>query len=488
MSALTQANQNRVSALKFLNVFIVARADLNHFQQKAALEKLKFSKKENTVDKDQQPTTLHSASSSSSSVVSISSISSASSTWGLPPPAQSRDGSSGMNSRFFTPAPTNGNVLVPNSSPNHIPGSSSPTNSHGRGQGRTNGYYRPPPQARLPLAADPIAGPSNFSHSHSAPYDLYSPPQPRNQFASSVSSPNLPRFPPAFASPPPSSLISPSATPDSPAVRRLGQRIPPARPSGSDDTLPVPPPKAEVKARVAQPSTVSPASSAASASGEDKEFNRFRFTFVEFEMAKVSAAWKQSGRDPKKAEQLLKDPNWVWKVVAPLPPPKVVSPSAASGRAQEVRDEARRQREAGKERAKKSAIYAARNDLEKRGESSTPPRGAASAVVPESPASPEIVRRKGKRGRLAVETDDEEDEANTPASDAEPSRIRRRVVSDDDVEILPAARAPSTPPRPSKRAVKSDSQAALEYLNTQGVDALRELTGSIYSAFTFRHL
>ncbi|EIM83101.1 uncharacterized protein STEHIDRAFT_64436 [Stereum hirsutum FP-91666 SS1] len=280
-------------------------------------------------------------------------------------------------------------------------------------------------------------------------------------------------------------------SPASPEVRRPGQRQPVAGTVGSSNSRVLP--QASLSSDESTSESVKvgttrivrgtrpvahsrQSSDPNSVSDADRaKFNKFRFTFPEFEEAKVKAAWKIAGGDPTVATNIIRDPSF--KLPSTPSPVHAPAPSAAvsthtpasaskhehppSGRVKEFEEATRAQRAAQKERGRSSKIYAHR-PLEVKQPSprkTTPPRVLSKAESPlspppPSPPSPEVVRPKRLTKRKVVESDEE-----------------------SEIEISEADSGPSSLPISRKSEGTSDERRVLNYFNSVGADSLQQLTG-----------
>lgn len=417
--------------------------------QNAALDQLRFKKKQKASAISQ----------GTSAPPSTSSISSSESRSSVSMPAQSRDATAQiMPSRFFAPPPKpNGTVLVPSSSPLLA--------APATGQNHTAHHNEPVPSLSFVAAGhafshDPLSVPSGFTNGNK-PTDAS--PTSMTGLVRSRGEDDASDAPPRKRTRPPSSddVLDLFNVPDSPIVQKPGQR------------------RASITARIANMSTSSdesvldtsatssrivrgarpPNLSATEITDDGPGFLLFRISFPQFEEGKVRAAWRQAGRDVRSATALLLDPTFSYR---PTPPPTSKAPSPVvspvTGRIKELEDARHAERAAAKEKGKKSMIYAARTNLAPR--SPTPPLTRPSVTTEVSsqlsPNSPVVPIRHLKRPKRITESDDEEQGQSGP--DEGSSRSRQRV------EMSKAS---------------SDERRALVYFNSTSAEGLQELTGAL---------
>ncbi|KAI0300995.1 SNF2 family N-terminal domain-containing protein [Multifurca ochricompacta] len=375
-------------------------------KRNAALDQLRFKKKQKASGMSQVSSTRLSALSVSSSEPRSM-------------PAQSRDATARISSRFFAPPPKpNGTVLVPSSSP--------PSAASATAQNHFIQHNEPVPALSYLHQRNQTSGASS-SHSivgavHPRADDDASDAPPRKRTRPPFSDDSLDLF----------------NIPDSPIVQKPGQR------------------RAPTVTRTTTRPRPQMSRSTAEVVDDGPGFLPFRISFPQFEEGKVRAAWRQGGRDVRAATALLLDPSFSYRPTPP-PAPSVPSPavSPATGRVKELEDARHAERAAVKEKGKKSMIYAARTNLAPR--SSTPPPAQTSIVtdvsVQQSPTSPAVVPRRIKRPKLITESDD--DDHGKSESDEGSSRGKQQ-----------AEEAPS-----------SYERRALAYFNTTSAEGLQELTG-----------
>jgi SWI/SNF-related matrix-associated actin-dependent regulator of chromatin subfamily A containing DEAD/H box 1 len=401
------------------------------------LDQLRFKKKQ----KASATTSSISSSSESRSLVSM--------------PAQSRDATARISSRFFAPGrEPNGTILVPSSSPlSAVPAA---------GQNQSNQHNEPVPRLSFGSTGR-VFGPDALSVSSgfingTKPTDASSPTSVVGSVRPRVNDDSL-DAPPRKRTRPPSSddALDLFNIPDSPVVQKPGQRrAPPVTritnvSTSSDESALETSTNSSRIVRGARPSN----RGATEVVDDGPGFLPFRISFPQFEEGKVRAAWRQAGRDVRAATALLLDPSFSYR---PTPPPAPKAPSPAvsptSGRVKELEDARHAERAAAKEKGKKSMIYAARTNLATR--NSTPPlaRPSVSTEVSsqQSPISPIVAHRPLKRPNHIAESDD--DEQGKSESDEGSSRNRQQVEESS-----------------------SDERRALAYFNTTSAEGLQELTG-----------
>lgn len=416
-------------------------------KRSAALDQLRFKKK-------QKASAISQGSSTPLSTLSVSSSESRSL---VSMPAQSRDATTPVSSRFFAPPPKpNGTILVPSSSPLSTPSTTRQDHPFQHNEPVHSLTYGSASHVSGP---DPLSVSSGFTNGN-----LRSDASSATSVAGSV----RPRVDDDASDAPPRKRTRPPLSddsldrfniPDSPVTQKSSQR------------------RAPVVTRIANMSTSSDESvlntstnstrivrgvrpqdrSAVEVIDDGPGFLPFRISFPQFEEGKVRAAWRQAGRDVRAATALLLDPSFSYR---PTPPPGPTAPSPvvspSTGRVKELEDARHAERVAAKEKGKKSMIYAARTNLPPR--SPTPPPPAqpsitADVILQQSPASPIVALRRFNRPKCIAESDDDEDQRKSE-SDKASSRSGRRAEE-----------------------ISSDERRALAYFNTTSADGLQELTG-----------
>ncbi|KAI9437717.1 SNF2 family N-terminal domain-containing protein [Lactarius indigo] len=381
-------------------------------KRSAALDQLRFKKK-------QKASAISQGSSTPLSTLSVSSSESRSL---VSMPAQSRDATTPVSSRFFAPTPKpNGTILVPSSSPLSTPSTTrqdhplqhnEPVHSLTYGSAShvsvdfTNGNLRSDASSATSVAGS--VRPRVDDDASDAP--------PRKRTRPPLSDDSLDRF----------------NIPDSPRRAPVVTRIANMSTSSDESVLNTSTNSTRI-VRGVRPQDRSDVEVIDDGPG----FLPFRISFPQFEEGKVRAAWRQAGRD-----------------VRSKAPSLVVSPS--TGRVKELEDARHAERVAAKEKGKKSMIYAARTNLPPR--SSTPPPPAqpsitADVISQQSPASPIVTLRRFNRPKCIAESDDDEDQRKSE-SDKGSSHSGRRAEESS-----------------------SDERRALAYFNTTSADGLQELTG-----------
>lgn len=415
--------------------------------QNAALDQLRFKKKQKASAMSQ----------GTSAPPSTSSMSSSESRSSVSMPAQSRDATARiMPSRFFAPpSKPNGTVLVPSSSPLSAPSAT--------GQNHTAQHHEAMPSLSFVATGhafghDPLSVPSGFTNGNkptdASPTSMAGLVRARGEDDASDAPPRKRTRPPLS-----DDSLDLFNVPDSPIVQKPGQR------------------RASITTRIANMSTSSdesvldasatssrivrgarpPNRSATEITDDGPGFLPFRISFPQFEEGKVRAAWRQAGRDVRTATALLLDPTFSYRPTPP-PPSKAPSPvvSPVTGRIKELEDARHAERAAAKEKGKKSMIYAARTILAPRSPT-PPPRNSVTIEVSSqlSPNSPIVSIRRLKRPKRIAESDDEEQ--GISGSDEGSSRSRQRVET-------------------SKAS--PDERRALAYFNSSTAEGLQELTGA----------
>lgn|SRR6266850_3399468 len=416
--------------------------------QNAALDQLRFKKKQKASAISQGSYTPPSTSSMSSSE-SRSSVSM---------PAQSRDATARtMPSRFFAPpSKPNGTVLVPSSSPLSAPSATGQNHTVQHNEALTSLSFVAASHA---FGHDPLSVPSGFTNGNK-PTDAS--PTSMAGLVRSRGEDDASDAPPRKRTRPPLSEDSLDLlnVPDSPIVQKPGQR------------------RASITTRIANMSTSSdesvldasatssrivrgarpPNRTTTETTDDGPGFLPFRISFPQFEEGKVRAAWRQAGRDVRTATALLLDPTFSYR---PTPPPASKAPSPVvspvTGRIKELEDARHAERAAAKEKGKKSMIYAARTNLAPRSPTPPPTRPSVTIEVSSqlSPNSPIVPIRRLKRPKRIAESDDEEQ--GKSGSDEGSSRSRQRVET-------------------SKAS--PDERRALAYFNSTSAEGLQELTGA----------
>jgi SWI/SNF-related matrix-associated actin-dependent regulator 1 of chromatin subfamily A len=414
--------------------------------QSAALDQLRFKKKQKASATSQGSSTPLSAfsvgSSEPPSLVSM--------------PAQSRDATTPVPSRFFAPPKPNGTILVPSSSPLSAPSTT--------GQNHPSQHDEPVHSltygsASLVSGPDPLSVSSGFTNGNlrsdaSSATSLAGFVRPRVDDDASDAPPRKRTRPPLS-----DDSLDRFNIPDSPVTQKSSQRRAPAVTrianvsTSSDESVLNTNSNTTRIVRGVRPQD----RSAAEVIDDGPGFLPFRISFPQFEEGKVRAAWRQGGRDVRVATALLLDPSFSYQPTSP-PGPKAPSPlvSPSTGRVRELEDARQAERAAAKEKGKKSMIYAARTNLAPRSPTPPPPTQTpitAYMISQQSPASPIVALRRFNRPKRITESDEEEDQRKSD-TDKDSSRSGRRVEESS-----------------------SDERRALAYFNTTTADGLQELTG-----------
>ncbi|OBZ67066.1 ATP-dependent helicase fft2 [Grifola frondosa] len=431
--------------------------------QKAALDHLKFKK----VQRQQNSSLTHSPSPSASLWNAGPSV-------GEVPPAQSRDAT--LSSRYFsaTPAPS-GTILVPGSSPPHhdLPYRSNQVTYQFDSFGNATPTYNsasPRIQSSSSYGLDPLAAPSGFTTDSGVAHASFTRPWGANgrkiseMEDVSESGPPRKRVNLGLSSPgkDPIDFLS---TPESPDIQRPGQR---RRPPGaalssasSDESLPDikdvlnGPSKPRIvrghRATPEQPSSSGPSQSET----EDPRFTRFKLTQVEHRTERIRAAWIEAAGDVPKASNLLNDPSW--KPIDPTPTPHVTNTHVETGRVKEIDDATKAQRQAVREKGKRSMIYQNRTTLDNKR-----PGGVRPTTPPPRTPPPKRIASP-----LTVSPDVAQPRAR---------RLKRKVVdSDSEPEFVDSEEERGSQDRGSSDT--AHEARALDYFNTSSAETLQELTG-----------
>ncbi|KAL0956558.1 hypothetical protein HGRIS_002695 [Hohenbuehelia grisea] len=173
----------------------------------------------------------------------------------------------------------------------------------------------------------------------------------------------------------------------------------------------------------------------------DPKFVAFKLTHPTQAVSRVRLAWTQANGDPRRANELLEDGNW------PSRPQTSNRPSEEIvGRVKEIEEANKAQREAVKEKRKRSSIYANRSGLDNPSVSTPPASKVDIDLTAESPGSPLVARRK---------------------------RLKRMVADSESEPEL----TPSEDERPGESREENQYSRALHYFNTSSSEAIEELTG-----------
>ncbi|KAG6845934.1 hypothetical protein H0H87_000740 [Tephrocybe sp. NHM501043] len=378
------------------------------------------------------------------------------------PPAQSRDAT--VPSKFFPTTPSsNGTILVPSSSPLAADGSYSSYQPYNQSYGYDvaagpSTSYSNTWSQRHPMVSDPLTAPSGFistgSHVNASSRRPWG---SDGDQAGGVQEDGPPRK--RLNMGPIHDARRVVTSPPSPEIQRPGQRRRMTNRSvnstSSDDSLP------DVTKILAGPSkprikrgrSPSPDTSSTPDPVSDSKFIRFRLTMPMESPHRVQAAWRATGGDVKKATELLSDPGW-----APPPSPTMTTMTKTSreetiGRVKEIDEATKAQREAVKQKGKKSLIYANRPILELKPPSISTPQQVnrvidLTAPTPTSPETPVVAPRRKRIQKMVVDSDSDQD------------------FEESDVDD-----------RQAQRNDPTKDMRALEYFNTAGGEALQELLG-----------
>ncbi|KZT11032.1 uncharacterized protein LAESUDRAFT_361822 [Laetiporus sulphureus 93-53] len=426
--------------------------------KKAALEQLKFKKKQK-----QQNTSVD------ESVLPASASWTAAGTTLDRPPAQSRDAT--IPSRYFSATPISpGNVLAPNSSPPPHDPSHHSNRSFWQSDSLGDGipgliHSEPPSQPFTPVRVDPLTAPSGFVRGNSVPHASFTRPWNGNgrQMSETEDSGDgerpRKRINRGRSPKDPLDLLT---SPESPEVQAPGRK---RRVNGTfslssissdesiSDAMDVAGPSRSRIVRHAQSPQEPPSSSQPSQSeSEDPRFTRFKMVQPLHPLSVVRAAWDQAGGDVQKASALLTDPSWRPPSASNGKP--VARPTAETGRVKEIDEANKAQRAAIRERGKQSMIYKSRPALDGKPPSkpgpSTPSLAAADLEPPQTPGSPVVSQARVKR--LKRKVIDSESEAESVDSDASARVARPKEDSRHELRVL-------------------------NYFNTAAAEGLQEITG-----------
>ncbi|KAI5121564.1 hypothetical protein M0805_000745 [Coniferiporia weirii] len=404
--------------------------------RRLALEQFAFKRQQNQRPNSQQPF----VSSSSTSLPA-----------GMPSglPAQSRDATA--SSRYFPTTPSNGTVLVPNSSPiaqdsryqpyQPYQYSSDVSSIHGPN-------HRSSWSQSMKGHADPLSRPSGFVAStgvNNALITRPNPPPTRRIVDDDEGSDNdRPRKRPNLIQTSPDSpdAVAPGS-PTSPEIARIGQKrklasnksLISSSSLSSDDSLP------DAKALLAGPSK----SYAVRADRPvDTELQKLRVANAWMPTGNVDAAYHMSNGDIRAATNLLLNPNFSppMRQAPSSTPTSVPDVTRVVGKVKEVDEEREAKRIHQKEIAAKSSIYKRRATVDQPSPStSATPMSPIVADPESSPIRPRPSRSKPRKQIIESASEDE---------------------SEVEVEVEQAS---------------VSEKKALDNLNSLGVDALRELTG-----------
>lgn len=369
------------------------------------------------------------------------------------PPAQSRDATNG--SRFFPATPSNGTVLVPDSSPltkdaghqAYRPFQYSHDGSLMSGASHQNNWSQ-----SFKNHADPLSRPSGFVAStgvNNAYITRRVPPSGRRPIDVDGSPDGeRPRKRANLESPgaDPLDLFAPES-PLSPDIVRAGQKrkIVTARPLvptlsvSSDESSP------DAKASV---DNVSRPRIVRGGAAEDKGLVALRMVHPQLAPRTVDAAYYLANKDVRTATNLLNDPDFDPSAYRPSSSTSTPNSVRVVGKVKEVEEEREAKRAEQKQIALKSSIYKHRQTVDSPSAStSSLPASPAVVDVDSSPIRPRPIRSKPRR--QVVES---ESEAESESEREEPQNQFEKQT--------------------------------LESFNSFGVDSLQELTGMSYMILT----
>lgn len=322
----------------------------------------------------------------------------------------------------------------------------------------TNGH--PWSQPRPMFGADPLSAPSGFISNATNMHATLR----RQRGTGDVHIPETPEEGPPrkrLNRGPSQDVFDITDSPPSPDIQLHGQRRrathlnSDALSMSSDDSLPDPVRiLAGFKPRITKSRPSDPNSSSPADPSSDIKFTRFKLTMPMESPARILAAWTQAGEDVKKATAFLSDSQW-----SPVARPVARVDKESLGRVKEIDEATKAQREAVKEKGKKSMIYANRTVLEGNPVStSTPPQSRTTIdltlLSPATPATPPVLSLPRKRVKKLV------------------------VDSDSEVELMN-----DDPTSNRSRTESSHEMKALTYFNTTESEALQELTGMLMIEF-----
>ncbi|KAA1473889.1 hypothetical protein DENSPDRAFT_302177 [Dentipellis sp. KUC8613] len=404
-----------------------------------ALSQLKFRKTRKASPTQQAMITTTSSLSSSTSHNAAGSV-----------PLQSRDAT--VPSRFFTSTPpsTRGTVLVPNSSP--IPYDSTYRPHHLRNQDIAHTMPSIPGLNHAnswvhSSGLDPLSEPSGFILGNTQNASVSHPLNGSTRVHDGIGSAGIPE-PSRKRGQRDDEPMDLSNGQGSPDIQRPGQKRKFSRHNAADvirTSMSFSSDESMTELSNAGPSTSRIVRGGQlkadhrDASSPKDPFETFRITFMEYEHAKLCAAWEQAGHDMNAATALVRDPNFVW----------------AAGRVKERDDATKAQRAAAKEKGKKSAIYAGRQNLNiqpsSEGVITSPLRWPID--IPPSPHSPitPVVGHRRKKPKRMVESDEEDE---LPTAQTKVGRLQRGPKDE-----------------------MTDERRTLNYFNSTSSPGLQQLTG-----------
>ncbi|KAJ3919441.1 SNF2 family N-terminal domain-containing protein [Lentinula edodes] len=370
------------------------------------------------------------------------------------PPAQSRDAT--ISSRYFpqTPGSPNDTVLVPSSSPLNSPVNRNPNQPYTqprwpdvafRNGAALAGSWN---LAQLAPSYDPLSVSSGFTSQNN--FQRGSNVRP---FSPGESESGLPRKRPNLSDAP--SNLAIARSPDSPGIQRPGQRrrtLLDAGSTSSEESTPESSSRTRlVRGRPAD-SAEPPLSSPPADIFLDPKFVRFNMTMPGVPSHRVRAAWLHAKQDVRLATQLASDDSWVPKPSTPLqssPSHSLKASTGIHGKVDGLEEAHKAKLAAMKEKSKKSSIYANRPNASKVAPPATPSvKNPPIDLIAESPAMSQPVRRKRNKNMIV----DSDSDVEMDDSEEERSHKRSRQESHHELRVL-------------------------TFFNTQGAEALQELTG-----------
>ncbi|KAJ3867924.1 SNF2 family N-terminal domain-containing protein [Lentinula novae-zelandiae] len=370
------------------------------------------------------------------------------------PPAQSRDAT--ISSRYFpqTPGSPNDTVLVPSSSPLNSPVNRNPNQSYTQprwpdvafrnGAALTGSWNL----SQVAPSYDPLSVSSGFTSQNT--FQRGSNVRP---FSPGDSESGPPRKRPNLSDAPSNLVIARS--PDSPGIQRPGQRrrtLLDAGSTSSEESTPESSSRTRlVRGRPAD-SAEPPLPSPPADIFLDPKFVRFNMTMPGVPSHRVRAAWLHAKQDVRLATQLASDDSWVPKSSTPLqssPSHSLKASTGIHGKVDGLEEAHKAKLAAMKEKSKKSSIYANRPNAPKAAPPATPSvKNPHIDLTAESPAMPQPVRRKRNKNMIV----DSDSDVEMDDSEEERSHKRSRQESHHELRVL-------------------------TFFNTQGAEALQELTG-----------
>ncbi|KAH7874761.1 SNF2 family N-terminal domain-containing protein [Lentinula edodes] len=370
------------------------------------------------------------------------------------PPAQSRDAT--ISSRYFpqTPGSPNDTVLVPSSSPLNSPVNRNPNQPYTQPRWPDVAFRNGAALAgswnlsQLAPSYDPLSVSSGFTSQNN--FQRGSNVRP---FSPGESESGLPRKRPNLSDAP--SNLAIARSPDSPGIQRPGQRrrtLLDAGSTSSEESTPESSSRTRlVRGRPAD-SAEPPLSSPPADIFLDPKFVRFNMTMPGVPSHRVRAAWLHAKQDVRLATQLASDDSWVPKPSTPLqssPSHSLKASTGIHGKVDGLEEAHKAKLAAMKEKSKKSSIYANRPNASKVAPPATPSvKNPPIDLIAESPAMSQPVRRKRNKNMIV----DSDSDVEMDDSEEERSHKRSRQESHHELRVL-------------------------TFFNTQGAEALQELTG-----------